>query len=148
MTAFTTTITNYLTPVGPGPATLWDATTSIWDLAKWGDGTIDILTNVQKLISESQGSTTSLLNFSISKVISESESLNSSVANTPFKLLLETQTMSVRASSEMKGDGTVWDYDFAPLTSNFVSMATATFTLVTNNSTVWTSGTTNVIGWS
>lgn len=150
MTDYTaTTITNNISSAGPTPATLFDAATSLWDVAKWDDKTLDMVTNVQKLITESEGSTSALTNFAVSKLLTESEASTSTIINSPFKLLTESEVVTATASGEYLFDGTlVWNYDFPAFTPNFESMSTASFTAAINNSTSWSTVVTNTVGWS
>ncbi len=118
MADWTQTITNNLAFLGIGPPTKWNEFN--WGEGNWGDGTEDLVTEVGKLISNSQPSTTAVQLFvGYGIVISES------IAPT-FEMSEETLT-----------DGSGYNYVFRRPSTDAEDRTLPTWTEVDDGTVTW-----------
>jgi hypothetical protein len=110
-----------------GGSTQWNGFD--WGEANWGEGTIDMITNVRKLIADSQATTSALLKKAMSKLTGSSV------------------TTSSGPSSERVMDGDGWYHTFVSATDEGESRQFVEWTPRTDDGASWTEATVSTT-WS
>ena len=131
-TDYTKTISNSIRTFGLGASTKWGATYSmVWGTSKWGEGTIDLQTDVAKYISNS---------YSVAETLSTETAFIKSFS---YQLTLgfegTEETLQDAAGYYILFPGDVRDGD---------ERTSATYTEQSNASTSWASGTVAATTWS
>jgi len=127
MANFQITISNDTTLFGGGGSSLWNAHN--WGEFLWGEGTIDMITNVSKLIANSQASDSGLLTKQVSKLTGSS-----------------VTTLS-GPSSERLMDSNGWYHTFISNTDEGEERDFAEWSNITNDGDTWVEVTVNTT-WS
>ena len=127
MAAFQITISNDTTLFGGGGSSLWNAHN--WGEFLWGEGTVDMITNVRKLIANSQASDSGLLTKQVSKVTGSS------------------MTTLSGPSSERLMDSNGWYHTFISNTDEGEERDFAEWSNITNDGDTWVEVTVNTT-WS
>jgi hypothetical protein len=111
------TISNSTSPFAGGGSSLWNAHN--WNEFQGGEGTVDMITNVRKLIANSQASTSALARKQVSKTTGSSV------------------TTSSGPSSERLMDGNGWYHTFISNTDEGEDRDFAEWTNVTDDGETW-----------
>lgn len=128
MADFTQSITNSLSPVGPGPTSQWG--TMVWGVDYWGSGSADLVCAVEKLLTNSSTFDSSIAQLALDHVISETLSVASETTN------------------EGLADGSGYSYVFVGPATNAESRDQSNYTSGTAQSSTWTSGSAGSTSWS
>ena len=117
MAALSKTISNSTNMFAGGGSSLWNAHN--WNEFLWGEGTVDMITNVTKLIANSQAHASALARKQVSKLTGSSV------------------TTSSGPSSERLLDGNGWYHTFISNTSEGEDRDFAEWTNVTDDGETW-----------
>lgn len=117
MADYTITITESLNMFGGGPTSLWNSYN--WGSFNWGEGTADVITSTNHLVSETVTFTDSI----VSKVIG--------------KLVSETLTPTDAIAAEYLQDGSGYNYLFPSNTTNHVDQSIPSYTVGSTPDNSW-----------
>lgn len=130
MADFTKTISNSINAFGLGPSTKWGSTYNmVWGSSKWGEGTLEIQTDVVKSLSET---------------VTVSDSLSKSISK-PFSFEI---TSTFEGTQQNLTDAAGYYWIFPGGVTDADERASTTYTEGTAASTSWSSGTAGSTTWS
>src|SRR3990167_5823929 len=118
MADHTITISNSLNLFGGSPSSLWNAYN--WGAFKWGEGTVNVIWDLDHLISNSL-------------------TLDSAVIKDSEKVISNTLTVSSEMTEEYVQDANGYFYIYVPGVTNAESRASGTYTSGTVSAVSWTS---------
>lgn len=143
MADLTITISNHISPVGPGAATQWGA--FLWGQSDWGSAG-DSLQAVDKLISNSEALTSAML-FDATHAISEQLSLDSAVSNSAIKVISNSLAVVSETTNQQLKSGS-WNYVFTGPTTDSDDRSITQYTEVDPTGPTWTSAAAVSTTWS
>lgn len=129
MADFSVTISNTINAFGNGPSTKWNLFS--WGGANWGQGSVDLQTDVIKALSES---------FTLSDALTITADFVWTLSN--------ELTPTFEASNETLSDAAGYDYVFVGGTSNASDRAATSYTAGSAGATTWASSSTVSTSWS
>lgn len=134
MADFSITISNAINAFGPAPATKWGVNTPYtmtWGTSKWGEGTEDLITVMDKVISNAPTFTDAL-----------------TLAVDFYIAITNSFSGTFEAGDEGLSDGSGYSYVFTGGTTDLDTIVTTTYTEGAGNAPTYTSGTVTSTTWS
>lgn len=147
MADYTITVTGTVRCFGQGPSSLWNAYS--WNAFKWGEGTVDIKTDVRHLISESTSPDTGFAQKKVRHLISETATFaDGTIYRSYPKSISESLSLAGEMSSEQVLDGSGYNRVFQGGVTDAESRTTTTWTSGTFDTETWATATAATTTWS
>lgn len=146
MTAYSTTVSNKITPLGGGVTTKWNS--FLWGTGKWGEGSTGFLERDIFHIFTSPCVASSTNQFAVSKFLDDSVVPDTGNMLSVYKMLTDSLGSTSNPDDIRLRDGSGYTYVFPSNALDALERDDPTYSSGVHASTTWSSSTASTISWS
>ncbi len=146
MADHTKNVSNTVRIFGGGGASLWNAYN--WNAFNWGEGTLEFVQSVQKVVQNSAVSTSTVAKEVLHYLDAQTVSLTDQYVKSPTILVSNSQSIAIDPTDETLQDGAGYTYIFTSNASNNEDRDPTTWTSASVSATSWSTVTVGSTTWS